>query len=66
MTKWECPTQEDMEIIKSTGLDPSHCAVAKPGENQLVILNWRNHSIENREIYVRLPEKRKNTKRLGN
>lgn len=57
MSKWECPTQEDIEVILANGIDPNHCAVSRPGENQLVILNWLEHRTEYREIYVRLPEK---------
>ena len=58
MAKWECATPEEMEIIKSQGMDPRHCVVSHPGENQLVILNWLDHRTEKRETYVRLPEKR--------
>lgn len=65
MAKWECPTPEEVEIIKAKGLDPSHCIVSRPGDNQLVILDWRDHRTEERETYVRLPEKYKNPKRLG-
>ena len=60
MARWECPTPEEVEIIKEIGMDPTHCAVGHPGENQLVILNWRDHRVENRETYIRLPEKHKN------
>ena len=59
MARWECPTPEEVEIIKAQGLDPAHCTVSHPGENQLVILNWRDHRIDKRETYIRLPEKRK-------
>lgn len=62
MAKWEVPTQEEMETIRSLGLNPEHCAVSHPGEEQLVIVNWRDHRIDKREHYVRLPEKRKNPK----
>ena len=62
MAKWEVPTQEEKEIIRGLGLIPEHCAVSRPGENQLVIVNWRDHRIDKRETYVRLPEKQKNPK----
>lgn len=62
MSKWECATAEEVEIIKAQGLDPAHCMVSHPGENQLVILNMRDHRIDKRETYIRLPEKRKNPK----
>ena len=62
MAKWEVPTPEEAEIIRSLGLNPEHCAVSHPGEEQLVIVNWRDHRIDKREHYVRLPEKRKNPK----
>lgn len=64
MGKWECATAEEVEIIKAQGLDPAHCVVSRPGENQLVILNMRDHSIDKRETYIRLPEKRNNPKKL--
>ena len=56
MAKWEVPTREEAEIIKAQGLDPTHCAVSHPGENQMVILDWKDHRTEMRETYVRLPE----------
>lgn len=62
MAKWECPTPEEMEIIRAQGLNPAHCMVSRPGEDQLVILNMRDHRIDKREIYIRLPEKQKNPK----
>lgn len=62
VAKWEVPTLEEVEIIRSLGLNPEHCAVSRPGENQLVIVNWRDHRIDKREHYVRLPEKSKNPK----
>lgn len=62
MARWDVATPEEVEIIKSQGLDPMHCAVSHPGENQLVILNWLDHRTEKRETYVRLPEKRQNPK----
>ena len=65
MAKWECPTPEEVEIIKEQGLNPAHCVISRPGEGQLVILNWQDHRTGDRETYVRLPEKKKNPKRLG-
>lgn len=62
MGKWESPTEEDAQVIRSVGLDPKHCAVSRPGEHQLVILNWLDHNILTRETYVRLPENKKNPK----
>lgn len=62
VAKWEVPTPEEVKIIHSLGLIPEHCAVSHPGENQLVIVNWRDHRIDKRETYVRLPEKRENPK----
>ena len=62
MAKWEVPTQDEKEIIRSLGLNPEHCAVSHPGEEQLVIVNWRDHRIDKRETYIRLPEKQKNPK----
>lgn len=62
MSKWECPTPEEVEIINAQGIDSEHCMVFHPGEDQLVILNMRDHRIDKRETYIRLPEKRKNPK----
>ena len=62
MSKWECATPEEMKIIKEQRLIPAHCMVSHPGEDQLVILNLRDHRIDKRETYVLLPEKRKNPK----
>ena len=62
MAKWECPTPEEVEIIKAQGLNPEHCTVSRPGDGQLVILDWQDHRTELRETYVRLPEKCKNPK----
>ena len=62
MSKWECATAEEVEIIKAHGLDPAHCMVSHPGEDQMVILNMRDHRTDKREIYIRLPEKRNNPK----
>ena len=62
MARWEVATPEEVEIIKAQGLNPAHCMVSHPGEDQLVILNWRDHRIDKRETYVRLPEKHKNPK----
>lgn len=62
MSKWECATAEEVEIIKAQGFDPAHCMVSHPGENQLVILNMRDRRIDKREVYIRLPEKHKNPK----
>ena len=55
MAKWETATEEEVEIIKKQGLDPAHCAVAHPGEDQLVILNWLDHRVDKRELYIRIP-----------
>lgn len=60
MARWETATEEEREIIRKCGKDPDHCAVSHPGENQLVILDWRDHRIEKREIYIRLQERSKN------
>ena len=62
MAKWECPTPEEEGIIKELGLIPAYCMVSHPGEDQLVVLNLRDHRIDKRETYIRFPEKRKNPK----
>lgn len=62
MAKWECPTPEEVEIIKAQGLNPKHCMVSHPGEEQLVILNMRDHRIDQRETYIRLSKKGQNPK----
>lgn len=62
MAKWEVPTPEEKEIIRCLGRIPEHCVVSRPGEDQLVVLDWRDHRTEKRETCVRLPEKRKNPK----
>lgn len=62
MAKWEVPTQEERKIIRSLGKNPDQCTVAHPGENQLVILDWKDHRTDKRETYMRLPEKCKNPK----
>ena len=62
MSKWECPTKEEAKIIEEQGLVPEYCMVSHPGEDQLVILNMRDHRIDKRETYLLLPEKRKNPK----
>ena len=59
VAKWEVPTPEEREIIQGLGKNPDRCVVSHPGENQLVVLDWRDHRIDKRETYVRLPEKRK-------
>lgn len=59
MAKWETATPEEAEIIRQQGLNPAHCVVSHPGDNQLVILNWRDRRVDKRETYVRLPENRK-------
>lgn len=56
MAKWVCATPEEVEIIKEQGLNPAHCVVSHPGEDLLVILDLRDHRIDKRETYVRLPE----------
>ena len=62
MAKWECPTPEEEEIIKELGFTPKYCMVSRPGEDQLVILNLRDHRTDKRETYLLLPEKRNNPK----
>ena len=62
MGKWEVPTQEEMEIIRKLGMNPKHCAVAHPGDDQLIILDWQDHRIDKREHYVLLTKKTKNHK----
>lgn len=59
MGKWDVPTQEEKEIIQKLGIDPNHCAVSRPGEDQLVILNWKDRRYDQRETYIRMPERRK-------
>lgn len=58
MARWETATPEEEQIIRENGLDPKHCAVAHPGEDQLVILNWLDHRIDKRELYIRFPPPR--------
>ena len=62
VAKWECPTLEEAEIIKGLGMVPAHCMVSHPGEDQMVILNLRDHRIDKRETYILLPQKQKNPK----
>lgn len=62
MARWETPTEAEIQIIKENGLDPKSCAVSHPGDGQLVILNWKDHRVDKRETYIRLPERRKNPK----
>ena len=51
MGKWDVPTQEEKEIIQKLGIDPNHCAVSRPGEDQLVILNKGQALRSKRNIY---------------
>lgn len=58
MAKWEVPTLEEREVIRQNGRNPDQCAVSHPGEDQLIILDWKDHRIIEREVYVRLPPKK--------
>ena len=64
MAKWDIPTPAEREIIRERGMDPDHCAVSRPGDDLLVILNWLDHSVADRETYVFLPPKNEIHNRL--